>query len=120
MQEKRYLTVDEAFLHWQQEERPLVCPICETELRPDAKNCFLCGCTELRPDAKNCFLCGCTELRPPKTAVLPPVRKERAEDAPDEPEDEQSPWQALGGGLRALIVLAALLLFIVLYYFMSR
>lgn len=105
MQEKRYLTVDEAFLHWQQEERPLVCPICETELRPDAKNCFLCGCTELRP---------------PKTAVLPPVRKERAEDAPDEPEDGQSPWQALGGGLRALIVLAALLLFIVLYYFMSR
>ncbi len=105
MQEKRYLTVDEAFLHWQQEERPLVCPICETELRPDAKNCFLCGCTELRP---------------PKTAALPPVRKERAEDAPDEPEDEQSPWQALGGGLRALIVLAALLLFIVLYYFMSR
>lgn len=102
MQEKRYLTVDEAFLHWQQEERPLVCPICETELRPDAKNCFLCGCTELRP---------------PKTAALPPVRKERA---PDEPEDEQSPWQALGGGLRALIVLAALLLFIVLYYFMSR
>lgn len=105
MQEKRYLTVDEAFLHWQQEEGALICPICETELRPDAKNCFLCGCTELRP---------------PKAAVLPPVLKERAEDAPDEPEDEQSPWQALGGGLRALIVLAALLLFIVLYYFMSR
>lgn len=105
MQEKRYLSVDEAFLHWQQEESPLLCPICETELRPDAKHCFLCGCTELRP---------------PKAAALPPVRRERAEDAPDEPEDGQSPWQALGGGLRALIVLAALLLFIVLYYFMSR